>query len=578
MKKYLCIKNIKGQPYYYVQYTWREKLDPKDKGSHRGSGKSRVKSKSKYVGTVEDVIKKLEEAKTPIDALALEFGFIGAAYSVALEIGLVDLLKKYINGNRYGIPRWLFFFLTIINRLQSSTSKEKMGTWSEKTVLPDLLNFNSKKLNSKNFWQVTDDVINEKELKKKRQENPDLEDELFTGIEDKIFQNIENELFLNVYRNLKLDSNILLYDTTNFFTYIKEPARSLLARNGKSKENRNHLKQIGLALCVEKEWGIPLFYRLYRGNSHDSKTFGGLIEEMITNLNAGFETVKDLVLVLDKGNNSKENFKVLKEKIKWVGSLVLSHYSDLENLSLEEYKNNFQGLQYYKCRREVMGIECNLVLTYNESLKTRQETTLNNGVEKLKKKIEKKWSEYKRIPKRVPEGIKAIIKENHYGKFIKVLFRKGKPIITLNKDVIEEHQKNFGKNLLFSSDTDAESSWIITQYKLKNKIEDDFKLIKDPDLIRWRPVRHWTDTKIRAFGFCCIMSLVLIKVMQLKAHRVGLQMSIPVLKEELIDLKHVAMIYDDKTVEVKVTGGSSIQKRLKEIFNLYPLEKQLTLH
>ena len=346
-----------------------------------------------------------------------------------------------------------------------------MGKWSEKTVLPRLLNFNPKKLNSKTFWKVTDDVINESDLKEKRKKNPELEEELFTGIEDKVFQDIENELFIKLCEDLKLDSNVLLYDTTNFFTYIKEPARSLLAQNGKSKEYRNHLKQVGLALCVEKEWGIPLFYRLYRGNSHDSKTFSGLIGEMIKNLKNGFREIKDLVLVLDKGNNSKANFKVLKEKIKWVGSLVLSHFSDLEDISLEKYKNTFQGFQYYRCKREVMGSECTLILTYNETLKDRQEHTLYNGIKKFKKKIQKRWSEYKRTPKRVPKTIKTFIEDSHYGKFIKVNCRNGKPVITLKDDIIEKQEKNFGKNLLFSSNLDAESSWIITQYKAKNKVE-----------------------------------------------------------------------------------------------------------
>lgn len=139
-------------------------------------------------------------------------------------------------------------------------------------------------------------------------------------------------------------------------------------------------------------------------------------------------------------------------------------------------------------------------------------------------------------------------------------------------------QKNFGKNLLFSSDLEAKAGWIITQYQAKDRIEDDFKLLKDPELIRWRPSRHWTDTKLRAFGFCCVMALLLIRVMELKVCRAGLRMSPAVLKEELADLREIIMVYDPRTAETKVSARSSIQQRLWDLFDLGSLETQLTGH
>ena len=81
-------------------------------------------------------------------------------------------------------------------------------------------------------------------------------------------------------------------------------------------------------------------------------------------------------------------------------------------------------------------------------------------------------------------------------------------------------------------------------------------------------ITHWTDTKIRAFGFCCVMTLVLIRVMQLKADQAGLKMSPLVLKEELTDLKEVVMIYKDLGAEKKISRKSSVQQRLWDIFSL----------
>lgn len=91
-------------------------------------------------------------------------------------------------------------------------------------------------------------------------------------------------------------------------------------------------------------------------------------------------------------------------------------------------------------------------------------------------------------------------------------------------------------------------------------------------------MRHWTDTKIRAFAFCAVMSLVLIRVMELKAAQAGLQMSPAVLKEELSDLREITMIYEDKTAQRLISQRRSVQKKLWNLFQLGLCEKHLSIH
>lgn len=105
-------------------------------------------------------------------------GLVGACYNVAQEIGLIDILQKHITGKRYGIDNWKFFLLAIINRIDHSTRKEKMGAWASKTILPDILDFDASKLNSKSFWYAIDDVISEQELKDKRRKKPEVKEEM----------------------------------------------------------------------------------------------------------------------------------------------------------------------------------------------------------------------------------------------------------------------------------------------------------------------------------------------------------------------------------------------------------------
>lgn len=172
MAEHIYPKVINNKTYYYLQKTYREKIESTDSGKTRGSGKSRVRTRSVYLGTAKSIMERLNKVKQPIEMHHREFGLAAAALQSAEEIGLVDLLKERIKGSRYGVERWLYFMLPILNSITHATSKEQMGKWAAKTVLPDLLGFDPKRLNSKTFWYATDDVISEKGLKKRRKESP----------------------------------------------------------------------------------------------------------------------------------------------------------------------------------------------------------------------------------------------------------------------------------------------------------------------------------------------------------------------------------------------------------------------
>ena len=91
-------------------------------------------------------------------------------------------------------------------------------------------------------------------------------------------------------------------------------------------------------------------------------------------------------------------------------------------------------------------------------------------------------------------------------------------------------------------------------------------------------MRHWTDSKIRTFAFSCVMSLTLIRIMELKLERENLKMSPNLIKQELQDLQQVILIYDEKNAVSKITVKSTVQNKLYEIFNLSSYENNLTIH
>jgi transposase len=376
-----------------------------------------------------------------------------------------------------------------------------------------------------------------------------------------------------------LSPQVICYDTTNFYTYIDEPARSKLAKACHSKDSKHHLKHIGLLMAVEKSYGIPLISRVYRANSHDSKLFSFILADLIIALKKICKCDSDsqLVLVLDKGNNSQENFTYMEGKISWVGALVPSHYQDLIQLDLDQYHGNWKGMSFYRCSRKVMECECVIVLTFNPATKRKQQHSLKRGIEKLKQDITKKWNSYKKTPGAITQGIKTMKKNSGYGNCLELSVKDNQPYFRQNDQEIKKREKRFGKNLIFSNMVNAETGFLIDTYIEKNIIESDFQLLKDTTIIRFRPIRHWTDSKIRAYAFCCVISMTLLRVMQWMAEKAGYKMSANMLKEELTDIKEVIMVYSMKEAERKISQLSSVQKKLWDIFQLEETKKIMLL-
>ena len=580
---HIAEKNIEGRRYYYLQYSQRVKA--------KNGKPSSVKTSSVYLGTAENLLERLKQNKKPLEVELKEFGLLAALMQVSADLGLLEILQRRFGGSRFGVPRWLFFFLTIVNRIQDATSKEQMAAWTKKTVLPELLQFDGDDLHSKAFWYATNDVINEAELKFARdakeylteeklaplkEDNPALFNDLFAGVDDAVFHEIVDELFSNIKGRFHIPEPAIVYDTTNFFTYINNPAYSELAKVGHNKDYRHHLRQVGMALAVDKTYGVPFYYRIYRGNSHDSKTFAGIIDELLQKIKKHFPDIEELVLILDKGNNSQKNFQQLSGKINWVGSLDQSKHPEFWKLDPStNYEGQYQEVLYHASCKKILGTECLLVNTYRPSLARKHEFTQQAGLVKLTNEIQQKWDAYKERPTDIPTGIKTMLKASRYGKFLKLQIWDGQLTYAMLEDERAIARERFGKNLLFTDNLKADAAWVIENYDSKYKVEESFKLIKSPNLVCFRPIRHFTDTKIAAFSFCCVIALMLIRVLELLCSEAGMKMSPELIKEELNDIKAVTLVYGTKNVEMEITRRSAVQQKLWDLLRLQEVADQL---
>jgi len=83
----------------------------------------------------------------------------------------------------------------------------------------------------------------------------------------------------------------------------------------------------------------------------------------------------------------------------------------------------------------------------------------------------------------------------------------------------------FGKNILITDITEWTTDEIVQASLDRWTVEDGFRLTKDEAQVALRPIRHWTDSKIRCHIFTCIAALALLRIVELRLRKAGVDMT-----------------------------------------------------
>ena len=78
----------------------------------------------------------------------------------------------------------------------------------------------------------------------------------------------------------------------------------------KTRKAWHNLRQVGLGLLVEQGTRLPLYYRVYPGNLHDSRLFAQVMDEMLGAVTGLGGTKERLTVVIDKGMNLRGQLRL----------------------------------------------------------------------------------------------------------------------------------------------------------------------------------------------------------------------------------------------------------------------------
>jgi hypothetical protein len=130
----------------------------------------------------------------------------------------------------------------------------------------------------------------------------------------------------------------------------------------------------------------------------------------------------------------------------------------------------------------------------------------------------------------------------------------------------------FGKRILVTDRDDWPVVDVVAGYRSQSDAEFGFRQLKDPHVVSFSPMHHWTDHNIRVHTQTCVFALMVAHLMRRQADTAGLHLSVRELLDQLAGIQETVLIYPSTGGRPKarrmLTETSPTQDRLSEIFAL----------
>ena len=557
----LTHKIINGHKYYYARVCKRVNGKPKIVETH-------------YLGTVGKMIQNSQQSQDIPKAREVciqQLGATSALYDIAKRLQLVEIVDHHVTKRKQGPTVGQYMLIAAINRAAHPTSKSALAEWFENTVGPRLFAINPKQLTSQAFWNHMD------MLKK---------DDLI---------NIENALLTRLIQEFKIDLNCLLYDGTNFYTYINTKTKGKLAKRGHNKQKRKDLRQVSLGMMTSVDFHIPLLHMVYGGNITDPTQFSSVIDELVKRYKHLTKLCPHITLVFDKGNNSELNFESFSNTgMHFVGSLKLAQCKDLIKIPLSQYHvlddEGLQGVKAYRTKYNVFAEQRTVLITYNENLFAGQLQGIGRNIAKCKAELQslqiklKRWETGKTRKGKKPtvEGTQNNVSKILQREYMKDIFKTrvssesgfAKLQYHVDQNAIGRLSRTvLGKTILFTDNHEWSDEEIVSAYRSQYKIEHAFRDMKNPHFLGWNPRLHWTDQKIRVHAFYCVMALTLVSLLKRELASKGLSISTQCLMSNLNDIRESIIVYPQSSgkppkLSYSISRFTKIQKNLYNLLHL----------
>jgi len=344
------------------------------------------------------------------------------------------------------------------------------------------------------------------------------------------FSRLDSDIQLQIHKRISekygRDTNLIYYDTTNYYFEIDEEDE--LRAKGPSKEHRpDPIVQLGLAMDAD---GIPISYEVFPGNDSEKLHLRPIIRELVNTYETG-----RVIAVADAAQNTGNNIYYLESgKCSYVFSQTIRGGSEeFKNYVLnevgygqfsDEYKRKSRVIRREievdmlkeggKTYKKKVLIDQRQIVFYSEKYAERSKVKREAILKKALSIVSKPSAYTKATSYGALRYIKNIKIDKNTGEIKEA--KEGKPFMDMER--FKEDEKYDGYYCIVTDIFDEDGSGkysddkIIDMYRGLWRIEDNFRVTKSE--LDARPVYVSREDRIRAHFLICYISLVILRLMQ----------------------------------------------------------------
>lgn len=362
---------------------------------------------------------------------------------------------------------------------------------------------------------------------------------------------LEEEIFYQNRNLFNIQVDVVFYDVTTFaFESVRKDS---LRDFGFSKDAKFKEVQVVMGLLIDRE-GRPIGYELFSGNTFEGKT----LEVSLDKLKKRFSIGK-VIIVADRGINSKINLKKIKDK--GYDYIFASRIKNLKKDITEEIfkKEGYQDtdgvsykiIDYLNKISKTCQLPENLIITYSPQRAQKDQADRQRLIKKARTLLQNQ------------SYITASNKKG--GK----KYLKGSPDInwTLDIEAIKKDELFDGYYGIQTSQKKLSAKDVLKAYHALWKIEESFRIMKST--LEVRPVFHWTEARIKGHFVICFLAFLLERTLEFKLKKANLEVS-PQKIQEIINSMNFAQVKIEKNTFLIKTNFDSLGNKILRLLQIKP--------
>ena len=342
---------------------------------------------------------------------------------------------------------------------------------------------------------------------------------------NKIAEDLQRHLHQKIVEQYNRKTNLVYYDVTNFYFEIDKPDD--FRKKGYSKEGRKSpIVQMGLLMDTN---AMPISYKMFPGNTHDSQTLMPAVSEIKKRYN-----VDRLVTVADKGLNSGDNIAyalalgdgyIYSKSVRGANKEFKDWVLKEDDYRSRDGKNKIKsrvipnaeikitvGQNGKNKKKKTIKIEQKQVIVYSEKYANRARFLREEAIKKAQDLIANPAKYQKACDYGASGYIKNLKIDKETGEIMNIADE-----LILDEAKILEEEKFDGYYAIITSELDDTDEHIAETYKGLWRIEESFKISKS--ILGSRPVNVQTKEHINAHFLSCFISLLISRIIEIRLEK-----------------------------------------------------------